>query len=180
MNSLRKYLLPLIIAVIFVGVATASILTNKTKVENEGAGVKWITFEELNKLQKKHPRKVVFDVYTDWCGWCKKMDKATFENATVGAFANEKFYAVKLNAESKKVVKYKGREMTEQELAASWKITGYPTTVYLDEKMDLIEPRSGYLDVNQFMLVMKFYSGNHYKSQTIEQFAQTQQPIEAR
>jgi thioredoxin-related protein len=180
MNSLRKYLLPIVIAMVFVGVATASILTNGTETNTEEGGVKWITFEELNKLQKKNPRKVVFDVYTDWCGWCKKMDKSTFADPTVGKFANEKFYAVKLNAESKKVIKYQGREMTEQELAASWRVTGYPTTVYLDEKMNLIEPRSGYLDVNQFMLVLKFYGGDHHKSQTIEQFAQTQQPIQAR
>ena len=82
--------------------------------------------------------------------------------------------------QSKKVIKYQGREMTEQELAASWRVTGYPTTVYLDEKMNLIEPRSGYLDVNQFMLVLKFYGGDYHKSQTIEQFAQTQQAIQAR
>jgi thioredoxin-related protein len=180
MNSLRKYLLPILVAVVFAGVATASILTNSTESTHEESGVKWISFEELNKLQKKKPRKVVLDVYTDWCGWCKKMDKATFADANIGKFANEKFYAVKLNAESKKIVKYKGREMTEQELAASWRVSGYPTTVYLDENMDLIEPRAGYLDVNQFMLVLQYYSGNFYKTQTIEQYAQSQAPIEAK
>jgi len=180
MNSLRKYLLPILIAVVFAGVATASIMTNGTETTSEEGGVNWVTFEQLNKLQAKKPRKVVLDVYTDWCGWCKKMDKSTFADVNVGKFANEKFYAVKLNAESKKIVKYKGREMTEQELAASWRVSGYPTTVYLDEKMELIEPRSGYLDANQFMLVLKFYSGDHYKTQSLEQFAQTQQPVMAK
>ena len=35
----------------------------------------WISFEQAVELQKKEPRKILIDVYTDWCGWCKKMDK---------------------------------------------------------------------------------------------------------
>ena len=40
-----------------------------------------------------NPRKYFIDVYTDWCGWCKKMDKDTFQNPEVAAYmANELLY----------------------------------------------------------------------------------------
>ena len=93
--------------------------------QHGSAGLKWTSFNDVDKLIKKDAKKhiskkYVVDVYTDWCGWCKKMDKATFEDSAVGAYANPKFYSIKLNAESKNIIKYKGKEMTEAELAAAW------------------------------------------------------------
>ena len=81
----------------------------------QNEGIRWMNFTEAMAKRQTEPKKIFIDMYTDWCGWCKKMDKSTFADPTVGKFANEKFYAVKLNAESKKVIKYQGREMTEQE-----------------------------------------------------------------
>ncbi len=60
--------------------------------------VKWVTFEEALKLQKKKPKKIFMDVYTDWCGPCKMLDKQTFQNADVVKYLNENYYAVKFNA----------------------------------------------------------------------------------
>ncbi len=40
--------------------------------------VRWLSWEEAIELSKEDPRKIVIDVYTEWCGWCKKMDKTTF------------------------------------------------------------------------------------------------------
>uniref|UniRef100_A0A3Q2YUK7 Spermatogenesis-associated protein 20-like TRX domain-containing protein n=1 Tax=Hippocampus comes TaxID=109280 RepID=A0A3Q2YUK7_HIPCM len=46
-------------------------------------------------------KKVFIDIYTDWCGWCKKMDKDTFQNPEVAAYMNENFLMVKMDAEGK-------------------------------------------------------------------------------
>ncbi len=61
--------------------------------------VQWITWEEAMELSKTEPRKIVVDVYTDWCGWCKKMDKATFQDEEIVEYINENYYAIKFNAE---------------------------------------------------------------------------------
>ena len=31
------------------------------------------------------------DVYTDWCGWCKKMDKETFNHPVIAKYINENY-----------------------------------------------------------------------------------------
>ena len=70
--------------------------------ESAGSGeLKWMSIEEAEIACKKQPRKIFIDVYTDWCGWCKKMDKSTFRDSLVLKYASEKYYAVKMNAETR-------------------------------------------------------------------------------
>ncbi len=62
--------------------------------------IQWMKFEEAIAANTKQPKMILVDVYTDWCGWCKKMDKETFTNPKVIAHLKQNFYAVKLNAEN--------------------------------------------------------------------------------
>ncbi|MGV3585410.1 MAG: thioredoxin family protein, partial [Adhaeribacter sp.] len=66
--------------------------------------INWLSLEEAAVLNKKEPRKMVIDVYTDWCGWCRKMDQSTFSDPEVADYVNKNFYAVKLDAEGKKPI----------------------------------------------------------------------------
>ena len=71
--------------------------------------VNWITIEKAQELQKTNPKNIIMDIYTDWCGPCKLMDKNTFQNSDVANFLNENFYAVKFNAEGNSSLNYKGK-----------------------------------------------------------------------
>ena len=71
--------------------------------------VKWYTIEEAMALTKKEPRKIMIDVYTTWCKWCKVMDTATFNNPVIAGYLNEKYYPVKFNAEQKDDVTLDGK-----------------------------------------------------------------------
>ena len=61
--------------------------------------VNWMSIEKAQELQKTNPKNIIMDIYTDWCGPCKLMDKNTFQNQEVAKFLNDNFYAVKFNAE---------------------------------------------------------------------------------
>src|SRR6056297_1859404 len=76
--------------------------------------VNWYSFEEAVKLNKENPKKVLIDVYTDWCGWCKKMKKQTFNNPEIAQYINENYYPVRFNAETNKKVQFKGRTFAKK------------------------------------------------------------------
>ncbi|RMG18380.1 MAG: DUF255 domain-containing protein, partial [Bacteroidetes bacterium] len=71
--------------------------------------INWVSIEEAAKLAQQDGKKILIDVYTDWCGWCKKMDKATYANAEVANYINANFHAVKFNAEQREEVVLKGK-----------------------------------------------------------------------
>ena len=76
-------------------IITSSILLNAQDA------IKWYTLNEAIELNKAEPRNFVVDVYTYWCGWCKRMDAQTFSNQIIADYVNENYYAVKFNAEQK-------------------------------------------------------------------------------
>jgi thioredoxin-related protein len=141
--------------------------------ENEGP-VQWITFEEAVKKTKTEKRPVFIDVYTDWCGWCKVMDKNTFNDPRVAKLLNENFYAVKFDAEQKEDVVFNGTTFKfvpsgakgYHQLAAALlnNQLSYPTVVFLNENLEIIQPLAGYRKAPEFHKIAQFIGEGHYKS----------------
>jgi len=68
--------------------------------------IEWLTLEEVSAKMKNDPRPVIIDLYARWCYWCKVMDKKTYNHSKVVDYINEKFYPVKLDAESKQTLQW--------------------------------------------------------------------------
>ena len=140
-------------------------------VSDQNSPIKWHTMSEAIALSKTKKKKVFIDVYTDWCGWCKVMDKKTFSDPKIAEYINKNYYAVKLDAESQTELLYKGQKISESQLAGQvFKVTGYPTTLYLDENFDLLSPMSGYLELPMFTKIIKYYGDDHYKKESWDDF----------
>jgi thioredoxin-related protein len=154
---------------------TISNPTPSAKVKTAEGGIQWLTVEEMEKAQKKEKRKVVVDVYTDWCGWCKQMDKATFADPKVAEYINKNFYAVKFNAEGYENIIFQDRvykfvpSRKSHELANEWMggAMSYPTTVYLDEKLRLIGSVPGFFPAQTYTKVLQFFEEGVYKKKDI-------------
>jgi thiol:disulfide interchange protein len=81
----------------------------ESKTANADA-IQWMSIEDAIDMEKKAKKGFFVDVYTDWCGWCKVMDKKTFTDPEVIKYINENYYAVKFNAEQKESINYKGQD----------------------------------------------------------------------
>ena len=168
-----KKLTLIIATILFLSSQTdAQTLTNSSKV-------KWISFEEAVKLQKETPKTIFIDMYTDWCGWCKKMDQATFTNPNIATYLNSNFYCVKFDAERKDTVFYKGKKYVNQgqgrrpthQLAIEL-LKGrmsYPTIVYIDDDFN-VNPVGGYMDPIKIEPLLVYFAERIHKSAQFDDY----------
>ena len=142
--------------------------------------IEWITFEEAIDLNKENPKQLLIDIYTDWCGYCKKMDRNTYENKVIIKLINENFYAVKLNAEQKEALYYKGKEYVfinngrrgYNEFAANL-LQGkmsYPSTVFMDKSENILQKIPGYLTPEIMEPILVYLSKEKHLEQPWEDF----------
>lgn len=139
----------------------------------------WLTLEEVAKQLQQEKKPVLIDLYTDWCGWCKVMDKRTYANKQVGAYLQQKYYPVKLDAETRQRINWKGKDYQFNDRYrtndfAVYLTNGqlsYPTTVIIPVDG---EPQAipGFLAPNEFELVVKYFGEGHYGKTPFEKFQQ--------
>ncbi|MDC1056102.1 thioredoxin fold domain-containing protein [Flavobacteriaceae bacterium] len=138
--------------------------------------IQWMSLEEAIAAQKTTPKKIFMDVYTDWCGPCKLLDKKTFQNPDVSKYISEHYYAVKFNAEGREEINFfnqtytnpsydpnrKGRNGTHQ-FTQYLGVKGYPTMVFFSENGAPIMPVVGYLKPQQLELYLKMIKQGDYQ-----------------
>ncbi len=179
MKSSIKFKVFVVIGLLYIGIS--SFIYNGTgikKGDTTKAELEWLSFEKAVEMQQKNPKKIVLDIYTDWCGWCKKMDKNTYTDQEVIKILNEKYYFVKLNAEQKEDIIYKDKtfkfkqEYKAHELAVSL-LNGkmsYPSTVFLDENMSILTVVPGYLTPKDLNPILKYFGEDIYKTKNWEEY----------
>ena len=157
-------------------IAPAMLLSGQTEE------VKWYSIEEAAALAKSNPRPIFVDAYTDWCGWCKKLDKDTFSNPVIAEILNTKYYAVKFDAEGKNPVTFQGKKfINDGSLGKTHQLAyallqgnmGYPTVVFLTADSELITPVSGYKTPVQFEPMLIYFAGTSWQKQSYEDFMKT-------
>ncbi len=153
-----------------------------TKVErNDSTEIHWLNWDEVQEKMKIEPRKVWVDIYTDWCGWCKVMDKKTYANKDVIKYMNTKFYAVKFNAEKQDSIRFMGRmyyispEHRVNELAFQLmhEDLTYPTNIYMQENFQNPFPIKGYIPVDEMEVMLKFLGENMFQKMNFEEYKKT-------
>jgi uncharacterized protein YyaL (SSP411 family) len=161
----------------------ASFKPQQTQKPPVTAEIHWYTFQEAFNLNKKKPKKIFIDVYTDWCGWCKKMDATTYKDPVIIKLMNKYFYAVKLNAEMKDTVIMDSVRLVNprpdvkgstHQLATSLlnNQMGYPTAVVLSEKLALMsQPIAGYLPSENLEPILVFLGESYSLKESWEEFS---------
>ena len=130
------------------------------------------SFKEALIKARNENKRIIVDVYTDWCVWCKRMDADTYSNEGVEKIIENSFVFVKLDAEGKDKIKYKDKEYTEEELTVFFEVSGYPTIVFLEPDGSVIEFKydsvtmkniPGYYKAKEFKKILKYFKNGKYR-----------------
>jgi len=127
-------------------------------------GLIWYSFEEGYAKAVSEGKILLVDAYTDWCGWCKVMDRKTYADPAVIAKLNESFICVKLNPELGTVYNFRDKKWGGAELLqflGNGSVTGFPTTIFWPNPSSdndrYVQP--GYLPANDFSNLLDMAKG---------------------
>ena len=152
--------------------------------------VQWFSFEDALMLNAERvayglpARKIFVDVYTDWCGWCKRMDASTFAHPVIAEKLNSNWIPVKINAERRDTVIINDQVFVNESppgRGGAHQLAiillngqmGYPSFALIDETGRPIQVIQGYQPPAQLERLLEFFSSNAYRTQEWEDFQRT-------
>jgi thioredoxin-related protein len=183
---MRKYLKTMVLGAGIAGVVLLLSGATRRPVGNAGAtggaelasgAVEWMTVEQaVDKLQQEK-RPVLIDLYTSWCGWCREMDRKTYSSKKVAAYLAEKFYTVKVDAETRAVISWQGRtygyspqyRSNEFALYLTHGRLEFPTTIIITPG-DAPQAIPGFMEPGDLEPVLKYFGEGAYKTQGFDEY----------
>jgi len=141
--------------------------------------INWLTIEEVNAKMKEEPKPVIIDLYTNWCYWCKVMDKKTYTDSKVISYINSHFYAVKLNAETKDAVVWnnknylynEGNKVNDFALYVTQGQLAFPNTVIFPEIQKPPAAIPGFMEPKEIEVILKYFGDGKYKSENFNEYS---------
>jgi len=137
----------------------------------------WMSLEEASGKLQKEQRPVLIDLYTTWCGWCKQMDKKTYSNRQVIQYLQDKFYPVKVDAETHATINWAGRTYQFNSNYRSNEFALYLTHGRLEFPTTIIippggEPQAipGYLEPKELELLVKYFGEGKFGKMSFDEY----------
>lgn len=135
-----------------------------------GADVQWTNLELAVAKAADQNKAILVDVYTDWCGWCKKMDKEVFADPAVSEVLAKSFATAKVNGESRESFTFKGQKTDGVGIARAFGVRGYPALIFLDAKGEMLTMIPGFMDAQKFLPVVLFIGNKEYEKMEWEAY----------
>jgi thiol:disulfide interchange protein len=134
---------PLFISFVLLALVACSPQEQTTATTATNGGLNWTADYPTALAQAKTEKKLVMvDLYTDWCSWCKKLDRDVYANGTVVEKLTKSFVVVKVNPE---------KNTGGRELAKKFGTQGYPHIVFVNGNGDKVSEISGYVPADEFL-----------------------------
>jgi thioredoxin-related protein len=158
------------------------------------AQINWMSMEQAIEAQKKNPKKIIIDFYTENNNASQLMERQTFSHPFLIKFINDKFYAVKFNAVGKIEVNFYGRVFKNPDISVdtpnkiSWhpfakfmNVNSSPSLVFLDENGQTITNLMGSFSVVELEPYLTMIGNNEYKDiKTREQWENYQKKFKSK
>lgn len=123
----------------------------------------WLEYGEALVRARSENKHVIIDFYTNWCGWCKVMDRNTYGDSSVATYLRRHFVLTKVNAESPKRLKVGEGTKSGIELARDFGVNSFPITWFLKPDGSRIDKLPGYRPPKDFQKVLTFVHERGYE-----------------
>jgi thioredoxin-related protein len=124
--------------------------------------IRWASMDSLWAPPSKPDRRVLVNVYTEWCDYCRQMDNQVYPDSTVRRVVAEHFITVGLNADSDQIIRFKGQEFTERAFARRLGVRSYPTMVFMDPDGHVILQTNGFMPTDDFIRMLTYIGSQAY------------------
>lgn len=124
--------------------------------------LEWLEYGAALERARRENKHIVLDFYTNWCGWCKRMDHDTYGDSAVATYLRANFVVSKVNAESSKRFKVGSGTKSGIELAQEFEVRSFPITWFIRPDGTKIDKIMGYQAPGPFRNVLVFVHERRY------------------
>lgn len=136
--------------------------------------IKTYSLSEIEKLQKKNPKKVLINIYAGFCNSCKVQNATTIKDSAIATYINKHFYVMNFDAESNDTIIFKGEKHFKTSINGypfntfAFKATNnklqFPTIAVLDDKQNTLDALGSFLSPKVLLPILKYYADDKYKT----------------
>ncbi len=136
--------------------------------------IKTYSIQEAMMLSKKKPKKIIVNIYTNFCNSCKVQNKTTFVDTSIATYIEKNFYLVNFDAESSDTIVFNKEKHFKQLINGyplntfAFKITNgrmvLPSLAIIDENLNLMEAINMYQHPKNLKPVLVYFGSNIYKT----------------
>ena len=131
----------------------------------------WLTVPEALTAASVSGRPILIDVYAPWCPWCSKIQSDVYPVPEIQSYLEKNFEISRLNIDdTESTVEFKGYTLTSAELASGLGAQATPTTVFLTAKGDYITRAPGYVEADDFILILKYIGSGAFESESFQEY----------
>ncbi len=125
--------------------------------------VEWLEYGDALDRARQENKHLIVDFYTNWCGWCRRMDHDTYGDSAVAAYLRDHFVLAKVNAESPKRFRVGAGSKSGVELAREFGVDSFPITWFIKPDGSKIDKLMGYQPPGPFHNVLVFVHERRYE-----------------
>jgi len=126
-------------------------------VQERKAQIQWLDFDDGLARARRARKPIMINFYTDWCVYCKKLDRETLQDPEVAKTLESGFVAIRLNAENGKGrLTYRGKSFSHAEFSRYFGVTAFPSIAFLNDEGEPITMVPGFVPAPQFSVFLNY------------------------
>ena len=134
----------------------------ENQIKETDRPINWYSYDEGMALGKRQGKKIFLYFWAEWCPFCKKMERETFNKSLVTSNLNNNFIPIRVNSEK------------ERKTAFLYNVRGLPTSWFLTGDGQKISNLPGYVPPDMFLRILEFIYSDSYKKMTFGDYLKSE------